>query len=101
GDPLLLSTREPIRAAVGLVEEADGVETPERLLAIRLHEAAGEDSPRRHGGETPGQHVLEAAQPPNEVELLEDHRDLAPRPTHIAPAEAADVASVDRSEEHT
>src|SRR5215510_2844868 len=95
GDPLLLPAREPIRPAVGLVEKADGVETPERLLAIRLHEAAGEDSPRRHGGKAPGQHVLDAAQPANEVELLEDHGDLAPRRAEIAPAETTDVASVD------
>src|SRR5215468_858208 len=95
GDPLLLPTREPIRPAIGLVEEADGVEAPERLLTIRLHEAAGEDPPRRHGGEAASQHVLDAAQPANEVELLEDHGDLAPRRAEIAPAEAADVASVD------
>src|SRR5215470_1137718 len=95
GDPLLLPTREPIRPAVGLVEKADSVETPERLLAIRLHEAAREDTPGRHGGEATGQYVLDATQPANEVELLEDHGDLAPRGAEIAPAEAADVASVD------
>src|SRR5215813_12607697 len=77
------------------VEHADGVETPERLLTIRLHEAAGEDSPRGHGGEPTGQHVFDAAQPANEVELLEDHGDLAPRRAEIAPAETTDVASVD------
>jgi len=42
-----------------------------------------------------GQHVFDAAQPANEVELLEDHGDLAPRRAEIAPAETADVASVD------
>src|SRR5262249_57054037 len=89
GDPLLLPTREPIRPAVGLVEEADGVEAPERLLTIRLHEAAGEDPPRRHGGEAAGQHVLDAAQPANEVGLLEDHGDPAPRRAEIAPPDAA------------
>src|SRR5215475_6995157 len=95
GDPLLLPTREPIRPAIGLVEKTDGVETPERLLTIRLHEAAGEDAPCRHGGEATGQHVLDAAQPANEVELLEDHGDFAPRRAEIAPAETADVAPVD------
>src|SRR5215510_11616513 len=94
-DLVLLPTREPIRPAVGLVEKTDGVETPERLLTIRLHEAAGEDPPRRHGGEATRQHVLDATQPANEVELLEDHGDLAPRRAEIAPAETADVASVD------
>src|SRR5215470_17331666 len=95
GNPLLLSAREPIRPAIGLVEKADGVETPERLLTIRLHEAAGEDSPRGHGGEATGQHIFDAAQPANEVELLKDHGDLTPGHAEIAPAEAADVASVD------
>src|SRR5262249_14288497 len=80
---------------IGLVEKADGVETPERLLTIRLHEAAGENSPRGHGGEATGQHVFDAAQPANEIELLEDHGDLTPGHAEIAPAEAADVASVD------
>src|SRR5262249_62134714 len=59
GDPLLLPAREPIRPAVGLVEKTDGVETPERLLTIRLHEAAGGGAPCPPGGAGAGRDGLD------------------------------------------
>ena len=46
-------------------------------------------------GQAPGEHVLQRGQPADQVELLEDQRDVAAGRAQLAPGSRADVASVD------
>src|SRR6185369_11199642 len=78
-------------ARPGAVEEADRVQGAERQLAIGARESVQEHPPRRHVSQPADQHVLECGQPADQVELLEDQRELAAREPELARV-APDVA---------
>ena len=83
-DALLLTAGELVRAGPGAVDEADGVQAAERQLAVRAREAARDHAPGGHVGQAADQHVLERGQPADQIELLEDQRELAAREPELS-----------------
>src|SRR5207253_7951665 len=98
GDALLLAAGQLVRARAGPVEEADRVQASKRQLAIGTGEGAQAHAPRRHLGQAADLHVLQRGQPADQVELLEDQRQLSARQAELARA-LPDVApgDVDRA----
>ena len=76
---LLLAAGELVGPRVGSVHEPHGVETGERDLAIGAGEAPQQHAPGGQGCKAAGQDILHGGEPPDQVELLEDERDVAPR----------------------
>ncbi len=78
GDPLLLASRECVGATVGEVREAHLRQALEREPLLARREAADEARKRRHVAEPSREDVVQHRGATHEVELLEDHPDLAP-----------------------
>ncbi len=92
-DALLLPAGELIRARVRAVQQADRVEAAQRELTIGAGEPTHQHPPRRHPRQPADEDVLDRGQAPDEIELLEDQRDIAARPAQCVTL--ADLATVD------
>jgi len=92
-DPLLLAARELVRAPLGEVAESHLIQARARELAVGAWEASEHVRHRRHVAEPSGEHVVERGGAPDQVELPEDHPDLAADLAYRGRAGARDGAA--------
>src|SRR5207245_10049139 len=91
--PVLLSAGELIRARVRAAHQPDRVEAAQPDLTIGAGQPTHQHPPRHHPRQPADEDVLDRGQAPDEIELLEDQRDVAARPAkHVT---APDLATVD------
>ena len=95
GDPLLLASRERVGATVGEVREAHLRQALEREPLLARREAADEARQRRHVAEPSREDVVQHRRAAHEVELLEDHPDLAPDLAQLGRTRTRDGATGD------
>ena len=79
-DALLLTAGELVRAGPARSTRP----TVSRQPAVRAREAARDHAPGGHVGQAADQHVLERGQPADQIELLEDQRELAAREPELS-----------------
>ena len=87
---LLLTARQDVGALQCIGQHADPIERGERQLPVPLRETAQHHAPGRHFTEAADQDVVQCAQSPDQIELLEDQTNFAARDRQLAAAEVPD-----------
>ena len=94
-DALALAAGEAVGALVDVLGEADPVEQAQRLGDVVLGVHAQDAAQRAGVAEPAGQHVVHHREPLDQVELLEDHADVAALQPHLGIGELEQVDAVE------
>ena len=86
-DPLALAARQLVGALVDVILQAHPVQQRQRAFDVGARKGAEQRAEVSRIPEAPGQHVVHDAHAVDEVELLEDHADVAAKGAQAAPAQ--------------
>ena len=95
-DALALAAGKPVGALVDVLAQADPVEQAQRLGDVVLGVHAQDAAQGAGVAEPAGQHVVHHRQPLDQVELLEDHADVAALQPHLGIRQLEQVDAVEQ-----
>ena len=93
---LLLSAGHLIAAGIGLVQDADLIQTLQGAHLLFLAENAAEHTEEIHIGHIGCQNIFQCRAAGNQVEALENHADLTAIPAQLLALECIDIDTVNR-----